>query len=155
MFLPFSFCSVSLFKVRLEKLLLEATYNFFKSPESGAALRTSLKCTGFDLLTCKCKCFTGREMCTNLLESINLACFLDLLRLTATKLLVKLGLKKKAVKCWAQYNAVRMKIYCDHSKNTARKRHEHYRMNRSGIPKAKRHTVPSERENVRPTLALK
>ncbi len=133
--LAYSTCDSRSCCLKLHTILL-------KSPENSAALRASLKCTGFDLL--KCKCFTGREMCANLLESINLASFLDLLRLTATKLLVKLGLKK-AIKCCTQYNAVRTKMYYNHSKNTARKRHEHYHVNRSDVPKAKRHAVPSER----------
>lgn len=43
---------------------------FFKSPESGTALRTSLKCTGFDLLKCISTCFTGREMCGKLVNQL-------------------------------------------------------------------------------------
>lgn len=106
--LAYSTCDSRSCCLKLHTILL-------KSPENSAALRASLKCTGFDLL--KCKCFTGREMCANLLESIN---FLDLLRLTATKLLVKLGLKK-AIKCCTQYIAVRTKIYYNHSQKHCKK----------------------------------
>lgn len=52
---------------------------------------------------------------------------------------------EKSSKMCAQYNAVRTNMYCNHSKNTARKRHKHYHVNRSDVPKAKRHAVPSER----------
>lgn len=107
---------------------------FFKSPESGAALRTSLKCTGFDLFKCISKYVSLAEKCVNkqsiivgghlhnkvqlkmsfacsyiklfknanyfffpfLTTSLLCKCSLRLLfgPPTATKLLVKLGLKK-------------------------------------------------------------